>query len=442
MSAITERYIQLHPRSAEIFRTAEDLFPDGVTHDSRRTEPFPMYVTHAMGAQKWDVDGHEYVDYRTGHGALLLGHSHPEIVAAVTSQMAKGTHYGASHELEVQWAGWVTKLIPSAEKVRFHSSGTEAVMMALRMARSYTGKTKVIKFQEHFHGWSDYAIAGASRGLGGVPEETLSTMIVLPPNDITAVEETLKNNNDVASIILEPTGAHMGANPITPEFLRDLRRVTQEYGIVLIFDEVVTGFRASPGGAQALYNIIPDMSTLAKVLAGGLPGGAVAGKADIINMIEFRDDPEWNSTRRVAHQGTFNANPLSAAAGCKALELVATRPINATADAMAQRLKNGLNDLMARMEIPGCYSGVASMLHLRLGKNHECDREICTLTDEEIGAGQDSKVTSQLHMALMNAGVDIKGTILLSAAHREQDIDHTVSAYEEAFTGLRREGLL
>ena len=442
MSAIGEEYIKLHPKSAELFARAFPLFPDGVTHDTRRLKPFPLYVTHAEGALKWDVDGHEYVDYRMGHGALILGHSHPDIVKAVNTQMARGTHYGSCHELEVQWGEWVKKLVPSVEKLRFHSSGTEATLMAMRMARAYTGKKKIVKFNHHFHGWNDYMVPASGGVTGGIPGETLSTVIVLPANDIGVVEKTLQQDKDVAAVILEPTGAHMGGYPIPPQFLRQLREITQRYGVILISDEVVTGFRVSPGGAQARYGVTPDMTTMAKILAGGLPGGAVAGKADIINMIEFHDDPEWDSTRRISHPGTFNANPLSAAAGAKALELIGTTPVNAKADAMAQRLKDGLNNLLARMEIPGCCSGVASMIHLRIGKAHECDKEVCNLSEEDLDDIRKAPLSGPLRLALFNAGVDISGAVLVSAVHRPQDIDRTVDAYERAFTKVRKEGLL
>ena len=442
VTSIEQRYIELHPGSAARHVKAKEIFPDGVTHDGRRLSPFPIYATHGIGASKWDVDGNRIIDYWTGHGSLILGHSHPDIVAAVSEQVAKGTHLSASSDLEIQWGQWVKDLIPSAEKVRFHSSGTEATMMAIRMARAYTGKTKVIKFVEHFHGWHDYATAGSSGGLGGIPQETLSTMIVLPPNEISIVEKTLLEHDDVAAIILEPTGAHMGQFAVRPSFLGELREVTERYGVVLIFDEVVTGFRTSKGGAQEYYGVTPDVTTMAKILGGGLPGGAVGGKADIINMIETRDDPEYNQYRRIGHNGTFNANPLSAAAGVKALELVATTPVNEVADGMASRLKEGLNDLLSRMEIPGCSSGVASLVFLRLGFDHECDKEVCVLSPEEMRIAEDPERNGQLSLALLNRGVHARTRFILSAAHREEDIDETIEATEKALTEVRELGLV
>ena len=441
VTSIEQRYIDLHPKSAEHHATAKSIFPNGVTHDARTMQPFPFYIDHAQGSHKWDVDGHRIIDYWTGHGSLILGHSHPDIVQAVTEQMSKGTHYSGSTELEIKWAKWVIDLLPCAEKVRFHSSGTEATMMAFRMARAHTGKTKVIKFEDHFHGWNDYAAAG-SAGIGGVPSETLNTMVVLPPNDISIVEETLREDDDIAAVILEPTGSHMGQKAVRPSFLTELREITERYGVVLIFDEVVTGFRTSKGGAQAYYGVTPDLCSLAKILGGGLPGGAVAGKSDLIDMIQLRDDPEFNRSRRISHTGTFNANPLSAAAGSKALELVATTPVNDTADAMAARLKSGLNDLLARIEVPGCASGVSSVVFLRLGVDHECDRGVCIMSAEDQRTIQDSDRLAQLNMALLNNGVHSGIRFILMAAHTEHDIDDTVEATERALTELRSEGLV
>lgn len=442
-TSIEQRFFELHPKSAEMHESARSLFPNGVTHDARRQNPFQLYYTHAEGAAKYDVDGNRILDYFPGHGALILGHSRPEVVSAVQEQMARGTHFSGSTELEMQWGNWVRELIPSAEKVRFHSSGTEADMMAIRMARAYTGKTKVIKFEDHFHGWSDYLVAG-TEGIGGIPAETLSTMIVLPPNDIETFERTLQNDDDIAAVILEPTGAHMGLEPILPEFLHQLREVTERYGVVLIFDEVVTGFRTARGGAQEYFGIRPDLTTLAKILGGGLPGGAVTGKSDIINMIEDRPgDAEYNRNTRIAHNGTFNANPISAAAGIAALEIVANEPINDTANLRAAQLKDGLNDLMGSMEIPGCVTGIASLMFLRLGVDvPESDREYCILSPEQMAESMEPERIRQLTLSLLNHGVQSGNRFILTAAHTEDDIAHTIGAYEKAFDEIRGIGLI
>ena len=445
MSTILERYHAQHQRSAELYQQARDVFPDGVTHDTRYVTPFPVTVTHASGPRKWDVDGNEYVDYVMGHGSLLLGHAHPEIVKAVSDQVTRGTHLGASHELEIAWGQWVQRLIPSAEKVRFTSSGTEATTMALRLARAYTGREKVIKFDDHFHGWNEYLLAGSGRGAGGIPQATHDTMVVLPPNDIARVEETLQQNRDVAAVILEPTGAHMGTLPVYPDFLHHLREVTQKHDVLLIFDEVVTGFRISPGGAQARYGVRPDLTTLAKILGGGLPGGAVAGKREILDMIAHREDPDWDVQYRVSHPGTFNANPLSSAAGARCLGLVATGEPNAQADRAAARLRGGLNALLARMEIPGCCYGVASLFHLRLGQPCLCaDRSICTAPHGYIQEGMPAGLAMQLKRAMLNTGVDLMGGRMgiVSAVHTDAEIDQTIDAFEDGLGALRGEGVI
>ncbi len=445
---IQRKYLDLHPGSLDRWAVARDIFPDGVTHDGRRVTPFPIYATHGKGPLKWDVDGNEIIDYWTGHGSMILGHSHPEIVTAVQEQVAKGTHLSASSDLEIRWGQLVQQLIPSAEKVRFHSSGTEATMMAIRMARAYTGKMKIIKFEEHFHGWNDYLSAGGS-GLGGIPQETLSTMIVLPPNDISLVEETINRNDDVAAIILEPTGAHMGLEPIGPTFLSQLRDITYKNEIVLIFDEVVTGFRISKGGAQEYFGITPDMTTMAKILGGGLPGGAVAGKAEIINMIESHpEDNNFNNTRRIAHNGTFNANPLSAVAGIRALELISEGEINNLASKAGENLKQGLNEMLGKLEIPGCATGINSLIFLRLNTDpDEADPEKNITAVPDIRKKADSLMQSELNLAFMNNGVHAGNAhggarFIMSSAHTEDDINKTVSSVAKALSEVREQGLL
>ncbi|MBI2873078.1 MAG: aspartate aminotransferase family protein [Chloroflexi bacterium] len=444
MSTIQERYHQLHPTSARKFEEARRLFPGGVTHDTRRVTPFPVFMTHGAGPLKWDVDGNEYVDYVVGHGALLLGHSHPKVTAAVAHQAGRGTHLGGSTELETAWASGVQRMVPSAEKVRFTSSGTEATLMALRLARAYTGRNKVIKFEDHFHGWHDYLIKGVQPNTSGVPDAVVDTVYVAEPNNIASVERILAQDPDVAAVILEPTGAHMGLYPVFPRFLRELREVTSRQGVVLIFDEVVTGFRTSNGGAQALYGVKPDLTTMAKVLGGGLPGGAVAGKAEILDMIGHRDDPEWNARHRVNHPGTFNANPLSAAAGSTALGIVEQEPVNARAEAAARRLRQGLNEVMRSLEVPGLAYGVTTCVFIAPGVPGEVDADgVCTIPHDKLRSVPPA-VFAASKRALLNAGVDCMGgrTFLLSCTHGEQEVDRTVAGFEQALAAMQQEGLV
>src|SRR5262249_20108688 len=329
----------------QLHEQARGVFPNGVTHDLRHLEPFPVYVERAEGAYKWDVDGHRLIDFWSGHGAILLGHSHPAVAAAVQRQMARGTPPGACHEGEIEWGKWVQRLVPSAQRLRFVSSGTEATLMALRLARIHTGRPRVLKFLGHFHGWHDFLIPAADppfdgHPVPGIPGEMAGQTVAIPPNDPDAVERALAGDPQIGCVILEPTGGHFGAVPIRGEFLRHLRELTRRYGRLLIFDEVITGFRVHPGGAQGHYGVIPDLTTLAKILAGGLPGGCVAGCADILAALEFRPGKP-----KMKHPGTFNANPLSAAAGIAALRLVADGAPCRRANAMGSLLRQKLNAL-------------------------------------------------------------------------------------------------
>lgn len=435
--------------SRQLHRRAQRVFANGVTHQIRVQDPFPIYVTRAEGAHKWDVDGHRYVDYVCGHGALLLGHSHPAVVAAVCEQMAKGTHYGACHELEVRWGELVQQLVPSAERVRFVSSGTEAVMMAFRLARAFTGRPKVLKFQAHFHGWHDYGMAGLSipfetPASPGIPEAIFDTVVVCPAGDSTAVEAAL-GRGDVAAAIVEPGGAHFGQVPLRPGSLADLRRLCTQHGTLLILDEVVTGFRYAPGGVQALSGVIPDLTTLAKILAGGLPGGAVVGRADVMAAFEFRDDPRWNRYRRLDHPGTFNANPLSAAAGVAALEIIATGQPNAAADRLAAQLRADLNAALERRGIAGCVHGDSSIFHIYFGPAVQRGPEGPTLASDDplVLLRVPAKITGAFRGAMLTQGVDlIRSSGLVSAAHGDADVAQTVAAFEAALDLLLSDHIL
>src|SRR5215813_10621155 len=229
-SSVLDTYHALHPKSLALFERARGVIPGGVTHDGRHLRPFPIYVERAQGSRKWDVDGHEYVDYWMGHGALFLGHCHPAVVRAIQEQAARGTHLGACHELEVRWAELITKLIPSAEMVRFTMSGTEATHLALRLARAYTGRPKVVKFHGHFHGWHDGVVAAVNPPFdvpmsAGVPSAVLDQALLAQPNDIKAVA-TLLERGDVAAVILEPAGGQSGTTPTIPGYLQELRELT------------------------------------------------------------------------------------------------------------------------------------------------------------------------------------------------------------------------
>ncbi len=447
---IVDTYVRLHPASASLYDESLRTFPSGVTHDIRYLQPFPIFIEEAHGSRKRDADGNEYVDYVMGHGALFMGHAHPQITDAVIEQAKKGTHYGANHRLELEWGRLVNEIVPSAEEVRFTSSGTEATLMAIRLARAYTGRDKLLKFDHHFHGWHD-AVAGTrsaesdSPRSAGVPASVSANTISVPQNDIELVEKKLAEA-DVAAVIIEPSGASWGTLPLADGFLADLREATRRHNSVLIFDEVVTGFRVAPGGVQERYGVIPDVTTLAKILAGGLPGGAVAGKADIISMLEFRDSDGWNAQQRVGHPGTFNANPLSAAAGAAMLSLIKDGGYHRHADALNARLVHALNAALERVRAPGCVYGLASYFHISLGQ--DAPRPASGIEWAWLNGDLPARTSPSLAMALkrgmLNHGVDLMSGAggFVSGVHTETDIDQTVAAFDATAREMRAEGLL
>jgi len=435
-SLILERFQSGHPRCRGLWDSASQLIPGGITHDIRYLTPFPIYVARADRSRKRDVDGQEYVDYWMGHGSLFLGHSHPKVVAAVQAQMALGTHPGACHEREIRWAQLVQQLVPSAELVRFTMSGTESTHLALRLARAYTGRPKVVKFHGHFHGWHDGVVGGVHPPYdqpisAGVTEATLGEALLCPLNNVKRVEE-LFQRGDVAALIMEPAGGHSGDFPTPPGVLETLRALTARYGVVLIFDEVITGFRYAPGGAQAYFGVTPDLTTLAKILAGGLPGGAVVGTREIMSLITHRGDPEWDRGKRVAHAGTFNANPLSAAAGITTLELLADGEAQRQANKTGATLRSELGAVVRRLGVPAEVYGELSIYHLSF--------------EGLPGASGFDKPRNHalyelLRCALLLEGVDAPlFHSWISAVHTDEDIHRTVTAYENALKAMAAEG--
>jgi len=449
-NSIDAAYREKFAASARLYEDSRRLFPNGVTHDGRYLQPFPVFVDRALGSKKYDVDGNEFIDYWMGHGALLLGHSHPAVVEAVQKQVALGTHFGSCHELEVEWARWVQRLMPSAERMRFVNSGTEATLMALRVSRIVSGKRKVLKFAGHFHGWHDQLFPAAdppyntgSYPVPGVTDGVMGDLVVVPPNDLAATAKAI-DEHDPACVILEGTGGHWGVVPMQGDFLRGLRKLTADKKVILIFDEVITGFRVSPGGSQVHYGITPDLTTLAKILAGGLPGGCLAGRADIMNALEF-DNPRGKKMR---HPGTFNGNPLSAAAGAAALEVVSTGEPCRQANLMAKKLRTGLNELFEQKSVNWIAYGefsAATILPDYDGPRPTSDDFIPYNNSlDKLDRKLDPNLTRSLRCALLLSGVDFFGgwRAMLSSTHSEADIDRTIVAYSDAIDMLRADGLI
>lgn len=450
-SPIIANFIARTPGSAALYEQARQMFPGGVTHDVRYVRPHPLAIQRAAGARKWDVDGNEYVDYAGGHGALILGHSHPEVTARVAEQLARGTHYGANHDLETRWGALVQALVPSAEVLRFTNSGTEATLMALRLARAATGRQKLLRLRGHFHGWHDHVAFGVTNHFDGTPTpgvlEALSENVLLAdPNDEAGLRALLAaEGGTIAAAILEPTGSTYGQVPLRPEFVHVLRAETAKRGIVLIFDEVVTGFRVAKGGAQEVLGIRPDLTTLAKILAGGLPGGAVVGRRDILELL----DPERAAARgveKIPHQGTYNANPLSAAAGIATLEILRDTDAIARTHAYAAKLRAGMNDVLADERISWAVYGQHTGVHIFINPRglaidpHDFDPLAMGYADLKIPRG--NQTVTKLMLAMRTGGVDFSpwpgGPV--SAAHGDQEYAITIQAFRHAVKALRDEG--
>ena len=440
-------YRERFPTSGRLFEQGRTVFPSGVTHDSRYLKPFPVYVDRAAGSKKYDVDGHEIIDYWMGHGSLILGHSHPAVVEAVSSQVARGTHLGANHQLELEWGECVRQLMPSIERVRFTNSGTEATLMALRLARIVTGRPKILKFLGHFHGWHDWLMPAAdapydSVAMPGVTGGVLQDLVVIPPNDLALVAKALDDHHP-ACVIVEATGGHWSLVPMRAAFLQGLRKLTAERGILLIFDEVITGFRVSPGGSQTHYGIKPDLTTLAKILAGGLPGGAVGGRADIMNALEF-DNPHGQKMR---HPGTYNGNPLSAAAGIAALKLVQQGEPTRRANELGRQLRAALNQMFVERGVNWIAYGEFSMLAILPNYDgpYSSDDDFvpCENRLDKLDTKRDPVLSHAFRCALLVNGIDLFGwRAMLSAAHTTDDIEQTVDGFSRAIDLLRRDGLV
>lgn len=447
-SPIVNAYLEHTPGSGALFERARRVLPSGITHDSRFTRPYGIYVERAAGPRKWDVDGNVYVDYFGGHGALLLGHCHPEVEQAVARTLSIGTHFGSSHRLELEWAEAVQRLMPAAERVRFTSSGTEATHMALRLARAFTGRQKLLRFRSHFHGWHDHMAFGVSSHMDGSPtpgvlQEVAEQVVLVDPGNSDALATALAGDDDIAAVIIEPTGASWGAAPVTPDFLQNLRDLTARHGVVLIFDEVVTGFRVSPGGAQGAFGIRPDLTTLAKILAGGLPGGAVAGRADILLHLDFQAAAD-QGFEKIQHPGTYNANPLSAAAGACALDIIANGDACERANAFGERLRGRLNQTFRESGVAWAAYGSHSMFHVFMNPEHRrLDPEAFDPLAFPYGElkRKPPEILNKLRLGLLTAGVDIMGSGggVISATHGDAELEQTVAAFAETVDRLRRE---
>jgi glutamate-1-semialdehyde 2,1-aminomutase len=332
--------------------------------------------------------------------------------------------------------------MPCADRVRFVASGAESTMLAMRVARAFTGKEKIIRWESHYHGWHDYVMPGNLPPFDvpasiGIPQGTIDSIIVLPP-DLEPLERTLNANPDIAGVITEGSGASYGTVPLQPGFIEGVRRLTEQHGVVMILDEVITGFRWSPGGLQQKINVTPDLCTMAKILTGGMPGGAVAGRDEVMAVMEQTGDSHHDRYERVLHGGTFNANPYAAATGNAALKLVATGQLQEQADRMADRIRVGLREIMGRYEVNAAVYGDSSTFHVYFG-----GRSIEGL-DANALKNQPAETQTAFRQALQVRGVDLmsRSSGVLSGTHTDADIDHTLESMDSAVQAMVAEGLV
>jgi glutamate-1-semialdehyde 2,1-aminomutase len=449
---LSTAYAARRPRGRELHQRARRVLAGGVGHDLRHFAPAPLYIARAEGPRKWDVDGNEYVDFLCGNGAILLGHGDPEVCEAVAQAMRAGSHFGNDHPLQIEWAEQVCRMVPSAERVRFVNSGSEATALAIRLARAFTGKPKILRFEGHFHGWHDDVVHGFmlpfdADGSLGVPAHVRGAQVFLRDNDPDRVADLLRRDSTIAAAIVEPSGGSWGRMPIGGDFLRALRDLTNRHDVLLLFDEVVTGFRWSPGGAQQALGIRPDLTCLAKVLAGGMPGGAVAGRADIMRLFDRTGDPRRDRHATVTHLGTFNAAPPSAAAGLSVLRRVATGAPTARAEQAAALLRQNWDAVLERQGVAGYVYGPSSTFHVyfetdpvRLAR---CRERLTVYTDDPVRLkGLPSTLTAAFQRHLRFRGVDVMSSTggLVSASHTEREVNTATAAFEETVAALLSEG--
>ena len=414
-------------KSNKLFNKAKNLLPGGVSSPVRAISPYPFYTKSASGSKLTDIDENTYIDYCMGYGPLILGHNHPAVKAAITKQLDNGWLYGTPTEMEVDLAQRICLNYLSINMVRFVSTGTEATMGAIRAARGYTGKAKIIKIEGGFHGAHDAVLVKAGSGATtqgapdslGIPRDVTKHTLQVPFNDTEAMVQAMDSySGEVAAVIMEPVMGNIG--PILPKegYLEEVRALTKENDIVLIFDEVITGFRLAMGGAQEYYDVTPDMTTIGKILGGGLPIGAIGGKKEIMEQI--------SPAGKVYQAGTFNGHPLSLAAALTTLDVLEKEKVHDNVNHMGDSLRAWLRDSVNDLGLDYNVNGVGSMFKIFFGPSPANYQEALKC---------DKQGYFDFFHKMLDSGVFLPPsqfeTNFLSAAHTEEDLNKTLEAYEE-----------
>jgi glutamate-1-semialdehyde 2,1-aminomutase len=421
-------------QSEKLFARAQQVIPGGVNSPVRAFRAVggkPIFIEHGQGSHIWDADGREYIDYVGSWGPLLFGHRPPEVVEALSSVLNIGTSFGAPTAREVDLAELICEIVPSVQKVRLVSSGTEATMAAIRVARGYTGRERIIKFDGCYHGHGDSLLVKAGSGVAtlglpdspGVPAALAELTTVLPFNDKQALtDEFNRRGKEIACVIIEPVVGNMGTVAPEPGYLELLREVTKASGTVLIFDEVMTGFRLAAGGAQEKYGIVPDMTTLGKVIGGGLPVGAYGGRAEIMNMVA--------PAGPIYQAGTLSGNPLAVSAGLAALRRIRSENPYPRLETLGSRLEKGIRDAIAKTRVAAQFNRVGSMFTLFFTKE--------PVRDFASAKTCDTARFNRFFHSMLEQGIYLPPSqfeaAFISAVHTDTDIDHTVKAVENALT--------
>lgn len=435
--------IELH-RSEAVYEEAKKILPSGASSNVRihKHEPFPVIFKRGRGSRVWDVDGNEYIDYLLAYGPLILGHSHPAVINAIREQIQKGTMFGTTTELEVEVAKKVASMVPGAEMVSFSNTGTEATMEAVRIARAFTGRDKILKFEGHYHGHHDYvlfsvespsSVAGLELAptklpfYPGIPEDLSHTVIVAPWNNLSALERTLKKYaNDIAAVIMEPVMGSSGVIPPADGYLKGVRELTQKHDVLLIFDEILTGFRIAKGGAQEYYGVTADLACFAKALGNGVPIAAITGRRDVMGMI---------GPGKIGYGGTYNANPLSLAVCNATIEVLSENEGEAFSrmNSMTKKLMDGLQQACEKTGHDSVVQGVGPMFQLYFTRL----KKISTYRQS---LQCDYEKFKDFREMMLEKGVyfhpDGTERFMLSAAHTNEDIEKTIAAAEDCLSKL------